>query len=306
MTRPADSEVNRPQAPEWMALPERSNKLALRIIVWVAMSLGRPAARLLLYPICLYFLAFTPTPRAASLQYLGRVLGRKAGITDAFRHYHTFAATILDRLYLLKEQFSRFDVRVHGSEIAEELIAAGKGCVLLGAHLGSFEIVRSAGRTRGFNVSMVMYEENSRKTGEVFEAVNPALQMEVISLGKLDSMLKVEAALARGEFVGMLADRTIKDGGTVSCPFLGEQAAFPAGPIRIAAMLKRPIALMFGIYRGGNRYEVHFERLAMLDQIDNRDRDSMTGHVLRRYAGRLEHYCRIAPYNWFNFYDFWR
>jgi predicted LPLAT superfamily acyltransferase len=306
MTRPADSEVNRPQAPEWMALPERSNKLALRIIVWVAMSLGRPAARLLLYPICLYFLAFTPTARAASLQYLSRVLGRKAGITDAFRHYHTFAATILDRLYLLKEQFSRFDVRVHGSEIAEELIAAGKGCVLLGAHLGSFEIVRSAGRTRGFNVSMVMYEENSRKTGEVFEAVNPALQMEVISLGKLDSMLKVEAALARGEFVGMLADRTIKDGGTVSCPFLGEQAAFPAGPIRIAAMLKRPIALMFGIYRGGNRYEVHFERLAMLDQIDNRDRDSMTGHVLRRYAGRLEHYCRIAPYNWFNFYDFWR
>jgi predicted LPLAT superfamily acyltransferase len=92
----------------------------------------------------------------------------------------------------------------------------------------------------------------------------------------------------------------------VSCPFLGEQAAFPAGPIRIAAMLKRPIALMFGIYRGGNRYEVYFERLAMLDQIDNRDRDSMTGHVLRRYAGRLEHYCRIAPYNWFNFYDFWR
>jgi predicted LPLAT superfamily acyltransferase len=130
--------------------------------------------------------------------------------------------------------------------------------------------------------------------------------MEIIGLGKVDSMLKVEAALARGEFVGMLADRTIKGGGAVSCPFLGEQAAFPAGPIRIAAMLKRPIALMFGIYRGGNRYEVHFERLAGPDPVDSRERDSMTGNLLRRYAGRLEHYCRIAPYNWFNFYDFWR
>jgi len=306
MLRAPDSKVNRPQAPEWMALPERSNKLALQIIVWVAMFLGRPAARLLLYPICLYFLMFSTTPRAASRQYLGRVLGRKAGITDAFRHYHTFAATILDRLYLLREQFARFDVHVHGSGIVEELIAAGKGCVLLGAHIGSFEIIRSTGRTRGFKVSMVMYEENARITGEVFEAINPALQMEVISLGKVDSMLKVEAALARGEFVGMLADRTIKGGGTVSCPFLGEQAAFPAGPIRIAAMLKRPIALMFGIYRGGNRYEVHFERLAMPDRIDSRERDSMTGHLLRRYAERLEHYCRLAPYNWFNFYDFWR
>ena len=306
MPRPANGEVNRPQAPEWMALPERSTTLALRLIDWVAMSLGRPAARLLLYPICLYFLAFTPTRRAASRQYLSRVLGRKAGIVDTFRHYHTFAATILDRLYLLREQFSRFDVHVHGAENVEELIAAGKGCVLLGAHFGSFEIIRSAARTRGFKVNMVMYEENARKTGKVFEAINPALQMEIIGLGKVDSMLKVEAALARGEIVGMLADRTIKGGGTVSCPFLGEQAAFPAGPIRIAAMLKRPIVLMFGIYRGGNRYEVHFERLAGPDQIDCRERDSMTGDLLRRYAGRLEHYCRIAPYNWFNFYDFWR
>jgi predicted LPLAT superfamily acyltransferase len=289
-----------------MALPERSTMLALRLIDWVAMSLGRTAARLLLCPICLYFLAFTPTRRAASLHYLSRVLGRKARVAEAFRHYHTFAATILDRLYLLREQFSRFDVQVHGAENIEELIGVGKGCVLLGAHFGSFEIIRSAGRTRGFKVNMVMYEENARKTGMVFEAINPALQMEIIGLGKVDSMLKVEAALTRGEIVGMLADRTIRGGGTVSCPFLGEHAAFPAGPIRIAAMLKRPIVLMFGIYRGGNRYEIHFERLAGSDRVDRQERDSMTGELLRRYAARLEHYCRIAPYNWFNFYDFWR
>jgi predicted LPLAT superfamily acyltransferase len=197
-------------------------------------------------------------------------------------------------------------VQVHGAEIVEDLIAGGKGCVLLGAHMGSFEIIRSAGRARGFKVSMVMYEGNARKIRKLLEAINPVLQMEVIGLGSVDSMLKVEAALARGEFVGLLADRTIKGGGTVSCPFFGEPAAFPVGPVRIAAMLKRPVALMFGIYRGGNRYEVYFERLAGLDPIVGRDRDSMTGHVLRRYAERLEHYCRIAPYNWFNFYDFWR
>lgn len=306
MLRPADSEVNRTQAPEWMAAPERSTLLALRTIAWVALALGRPLARLMLYPITFYFVMFSIRPRAASRQYLSKVLGRRAGLADSFRHYHTFAGTILDRLYLLKEQFSRFDVRIHGAEIVEELVAGGQGCVLLGAHMGSFEIIRSAGRAHGFKVSMVMYEGNARKIRKLLEAINPALQMEVIGLGSVDSMLKVEAALARGEIVGLLADRTIKGGGTVSCPFFGEQAAFPVGPVRIAAMLKRPVALMFGIYRGGNRYEVHFERLAGLDQIVSRDRDSMTGHVLRRYAERLEHYCRIAPYNWFNFYDFWR
>ena len=289
-----------------MERPERSNTLALRTIAWVAMALGRPAARLLLYPICLYFLAFSSRARTASSQYLSRALGRKPGVADSLRHYHTFAAILLDRIFLLNNQFSRFDVRLHGDEIIDEAAAAGNGCVLLGAHIGSFEIIRSAGRGRGQKISMVMYEENARIVGAVFEAINPDLQMEIISLGRVDSILKVEAALARGEIVGMLADRTLKGGGTVSCHFLGQQARFPSGPIRIAATLKRPMVLMFGLYRGGNRYEIHFERFADLQEAVSRGREAMIEQLLQRYASRLEHYCRLAPYNWFNFYDFWR
>ena len=280
--------------------------LALRTITWVAMVLGRLVARLLLYPICLYFLVFSTRERRASLQYLSRVLGRTAGFADTFRHYHTFAAIILDRLFLLNNQFSRFDVRVHGAEIIDEMAADGKGCVTLGAHIGSFEIIRSVGRARGMKISIVMYEENSRKIGAMLEAINRDLQMEIIPLGRVDSILMVEAALACGEIVGMLADRNLKGKGTVSCNFLGQQALFPTGPIRIAAALKRPIALMFGLYRGGNRYEIHFERFAVLQEAAGRGRDAMIEQLLQRYAGRLEHYCRLAPYNWFNFYDFWR
>lgn len=306
MLRPADSEVNRAQGPEWIARPERSNAPTLRAITWVALKLGRPLARLLLHPICLYFLAFSAAARSASRDYLRRALGRKAGLLDAFRHYHAFAGVTLDRLYLLKGEIDRFDVRVHGAETVESMIATGQGCVLLGAHIGSFEVVRAAGRARGFKVNMVMYEENARKTGEIFESIAPDWKAEIIGLGKVDSILKVEAALARGEIVGLLADRTIQGGGTVACPFLGEHAQFPVGPIRIAAMLKRPIALMFGLYRGGNRYEVHFEQLAGAAEMAGLARDSMVETLMQRYAGRLEHYCRGAPYNWFNFYDFWR
>lgn len=305
MLRPAESEVSRPQAPEWTARPERSNALTLRAITWVALTLGRPLARLLLYPICLYFLVFAAAARSASRDYLGRVLGRKARLGERFRHFHAFAAVTLDRLYLLKGELDRFDISVQGAETVEEMLATGEGCVLLGAHIGSFEVVRSAGRARGFKVNMVMYEENARKTGEIFERVAPALKAEIIGLGRVDSILKVEAALARGEIVGLLADRTIKGGGTMACPFFGHDAQFPAGPVRIAAMLKRPIALMFGLYRGGNRYEVHFERLAGVEELSGPAREPTIERLLQRYAGRLEHHCRAAPYNWFNFYDYW-
>ena len=306
MLRPADSEMSRPQAPEWTARPERSNALTLRAITWVALTLGRPLARLLLYPICLYFLFFSASARSASRDYLRRALGREPGLADAFRHYHVFAAVTLDRLYLLRNEIDRFEIGVQGAEIVEEMLATGEGCVLLGAHIGSFEVVRTAGRARGFKVNMVMYEENARKTGEIFERVAPALKAEIIGLGRVDSILKVEAALARGEIVGLLADRTIKGGGTMACPFFGHDAQFPAGPVRIAAMLKRPIALMFGLYRGGNRYEVHFERLAGVEELAGPAREAMIESLLQRYAGRLEHHCRLAPYNWLNFYDFWR
>jgi predicted LPLAT superfamily acyltransferase len=306
MPRLTDSPVDHARAPDWVERPERSNTLALRFIVWVAMALGRRVARLLLYPICLYFLAFSPRARSASRQYLDKVLGRSARLRDAWRHYHSFASVLLDRVFLLNDQISRFDVRVHGVEIIEEMAASGAGCVLLGAHLGSFEITRSDGRTRGKKISMLMYEDNARKLGAVIRAINPALHMEVIALGRLDAMLKVEAALARGEIVGMLADRTLNDADTVRCQFLGQQARFPTGPIRIAIMLNRPMALLFGLYRGGNRYDIHIERFAEPGQVRGRERSAAIEQLLRRYAERLEHYCRLAPYNWFNFYDFWR
>ena len=307
MRRPVDSGVGGRLDPEWVAAPERSNRLAMRCIVWVALTLGRPAARLLLYPICLYFLIFSSQARAASKNYLGKVLDRKPGSVDLFRHCHSFAATILDRVFLLNDQYALFDVRVHGGDIVDAILARGDGCFLLGAHMGSFEIVRFLGReARNVSVSLVMYEENARKLNSVLSAINPKLSMQVIALGKVDSMLKVEEALVAGDFVGMLGDRTIEGEGTVACQFFGQPARFAVGPFRIAAMLKRPIVLMFGLYRGRNRYDVYFEQLVDMGQADRRERNRIIEQSVQAYAERLEHYCRRAPYNWFNFYDFWK
>ncbi len=293
--------------PEWVVRPERSNTLALRLIVWVALTLGRPAARLALYPVCLYFLIFSPASHAASKKYLRKVLTREPGLADAFRHCHTFAATLLDRVFLFNDQYARFDVRVHNEDILFDLTARGEGCFLLGAHLGSFEIIRALGRRNtAARISLVMYEENARKFNAVLDAINPDLGLQVILLGRIDSMLKVETALNQGEIVGMLGDRTFHGEGTVACQFLGEQARFPSGPLRLAAMLQRPVVLMFGLYRGGNRYDIYFERLVGTWPAPRAARDALLQQTLQRYVGRLEHYCRDAPYNWYNFYDFWQ
>jgi predicted LPLAT superfamily acyltransferase len=111
--------------------------------------------------------------------------------------------------------------------------------------------------------------------------------------------------LDAGFLVGTLGDRVSSDGKTAQCQFLGAPATFPAGPILLAAVMHCPVILFFGLYRGGNHYEIYFEQLAE-EVILNRDRRAEDiQHWMQRYADRLEHYTRLAPYNWFNFYPFW-
>ena len=306
MQRRTDPSIDGRRVPDWVAHPERGSTLALRFIVFVALTIGRTAARVLLYPACAYFLVSGAKARAASRAYLRKALGREPRLGEIYRHFLTFAFTVLDRVFLLRGGYAQFEIRTHGEHLVADLVTRGEGCFLLGAHMGSFEVLRAlGGDARAVPVSLVMYEENARKLNSVLNAIKPDLAMHIIALGKVDAMLKVEQALQRGEFVGMLGDRTIAGEGTVTCPFLGSPARFPAGPFRLAAMLERPIVLMFGLYRGANRYDVHFERLAELAHEGRTDRRAVLDQSVRSYVQRLEHYCRLAPYNWFNFYDYW-
>jgi predicted LPLAT superfamily acyltransferase len=292
---------------EWVTRPERSNVWVIRLVVWLALTFGRHACRSLLYPISVYFLVFSARARAASRKYLDRALGRRSVLRDGFRHCFCFASTILDRVFLLSNQSELLDIRSEGEEIFDAIRAEGKGCLLLGAHLGSFEVIHALSRKHHHpRTSMVMYEENARKINSVLNSINPEHNPPVIPLGRIDSMLKIQEALQRGEYIGMLADRTISGNKLMRVDFLGGQIDLPITPFRLAAILGCPVVLMVGLYQGGNRYNVHFEHLIYPGQVAQLGRDMAIKQTAQQFAARLEHYCRHAPYNWFNFYDIWQ
>ncbi|UCH47345.1 MAG: acyl-CoA synthetase [Betaproteobacteria bacterium] len=290
---------------EWLNARERSNTFAIRVLIWIALALGRPAARAVLVPVVTYYLIFGGRARRASRDYLQRVLGRKPSLRDVFRHFYTFATVALDRVYFLADRWSLFDIGLHGEELLIEQLENNKGCFLIGAHVGSFESLRSLGRRRQVTVNLVMFEENANRVARVARAINPALKDDIIALGTPDSMLRVIEQLDKGAWVGMLADRAISEGGMVAVPFLGATALFPAAPFRIAALTGRTVILMIGLYRGANRYDLHFETLVESPSLPRAERDQIVEGWMRLYAARLEHYCREAPFNWFNFYEFW-
>jgi len=275
-------------------------------MIWMALSVGRPAARALLYPICVYYLACSRQASRAIRLYLGRALGRPISWSDLYRQYHRFAATLLDRVYLLAGQGSRFDIEIRGLDVLKDRVARGQGCILLGSHLGSFEIVRAIGlNQRDVEIKVLMHEQHTPMIRDLFRNLNPAFADAVIQTGTPNTMLQVKECLDRGGVVGILTDRLVRQDQTTSCKFFGKIARFPAGTMWLASILKVPVVLFFGLYRGGNRYEIHFELFAEEITINRQHRDQEVQQWTQRYADRLEHHCRLATDNWFNFYDFW-
>jgi len=291
----------------WAHRPERSNLFLLRVMSWISLRLGRRTGRGVLHLIAAYFLLFAPASRRASSNYLGRALGRPARWRDMYQHFFTFAATIHDRLYLVNRRFDLFDFEVQGEDTLRRLLADGKGLFLLGAHLGSFEVIRALGRQHtDLRVAMLMHQGNAQKINAMLAAINPDAVQDIIGLGHIDSMLKVRECLDAGGAVGMLADRTFGNDTLVPVQILGRNANLPSGPFRMAALLRRPVVFMAGLYLGGNRYAIHFEPLADFSALAPGQRDAALQAAISRYAALLDQYCRKAPYNWFNFFDFWQ
>ena len=293
----------------WHSLGEKSNTLALRMIRWIALNMGRPAARLLLYPITLYYLIFATEQRKASLLYLNRVLDRKPTLLDVAKHIHCFASTILDRVYLLTGQFEKLDVTFPQENMPLKYSQQGTGCILLGSHIGSFEVLRSyAVRKCPLPIKILMYEAHSPMILKILNALNPDVSDMVIPMGKPDSLLQVKDAVDAGNAVGMLGDRIMEmdSNKTARCTLLGGEIELPSAPILIAASLKVPVIVFFGIYLGGNRYQIHFELLSENITLDRNNRQQDIQKWLQKYADIMEKHIKQSPYNWFNFYDYWQ
>ncbi len=306
---------------DWSHAPERSNMVALRVMVWIALACGRRAARACLHPIVLYFLLFSPTQRRHIKRYLWRAIGPKAGWADGYRLLHAFASTILDRVYFLRGQMHLFDVRIEGHGPVETEVYEGRGAFLLGAHVGSFEALgackQHAPDRAGLRLAMLMFADNAQRITAILSAIAlPELLPHVIALGRPHSMLELRDWLDGGGLGGMLADRTLPGtedqpaghrGNNIELPFLGKPASFNDGPFRLATLLRRKVFFMAGLYAGGNRYHVRFEPLADFSQrlTDSAERERRIRAAVEAYVQRLEALCRQYPYNWFNFHDFW-
>ena len=289
----------------WSEKNERSNPATLKLICWIALHASRFFARFWLYPITLYFYLTSAQVRKASRNYLRRATNLSGNTWHVAKHIFYFSATILDRVYFLTDQFHRFDIKTHGIEHIKEQQASGKGCILLGAHLGSFELLRSLAVQNKMPFKILMYQDHNAMISKIFNSLNPDVASSVINLANDTAMLEMNECLISGDMIGMLGDRYVENDKIISCQLLGDKIELPAGPITLATITKVPVIFFCGVYCGKNKYEIYIEKLTEATTLPRSERDSHVKETTQKYIERVEYYLKKHPYNWFNFYDFW-
>jgi len=288
----------------WLRTEEVGALWGIRFVAFLCTAFGRLPATLVLYPVCLYFTLFAHQARRSSRQYL-RQMGMPHGFWQVYRHVFTFAQCLVDRVFFLRGKFGPFVFQSHGTD-RERMLGSGQGAIVIGAHIGSFEALRARSYERRAPLNVVGNFHNARMLNAVLDGLGPNSSTRFIDAGAnpVSIALKAKECIDAGELVAILADRA-NGQRSVAARFLGAPALFPTGAFTLAAILKCPVYLAFGLYTQPNRYDLYAELFAEEIVLPRGKRDEALDGYLQRFAERLEAYCRKAPYNWFNFFPFW-
>ena len=297
----------------WSRVPERGSTLGMRIVMAAWRLLGPRAARIAALPAVLWVFCTGGQARRASRAYLARLAATSSqpapppSAWSVLRHMYTFAEACIDRFAAWQGDVAPVDF--HGEAEFRRLSDEKRGALFIGSHLGNLEMVRALATLGGVaRITAVVYTEHGRRFVDALRSANPRFAenlLEVADFGPETAVLLKER-IEQGEILVIVGDRTpaAENGRSASAVFLGQAAPFPQGPMVLAHLLECPVYLFFCLKRAG-RYDLHLERFAERVELPPRSREEAIGRYVAEYAARLEYYCREAPLQWFNFYDFW-
>lgn len=305
-------------ASRWEEFAERGTLGALRLMARFYELLGRRLSRAILHAIAAYFFVRERASRGASRRYLERVwahpegrphLRGRPGFFAPYWHYHEFALQTFDRMVLWGHGLSELRMDHQGSEHLFALKRERRGGILIGAHLGSFDMPRQLAGGHGIVLNVVMFTSHGERITRFFESLDPTSQVRVLSLepGSASTAFAIRACLDRGELVGILADRMPVGGGDtpILIDFLGLPMAFPLSPFRLACLFGVPAYLSLCLRKGDAHYEAVVRPVGEVAKVARHDRDKAAAELARAWVKGLEQACLEHPYQWFNFYDTW-
>ncbi|WP_109478004.1 glycosyltransferase family 2 protein [Paraburkholderia sp. C35] len=318
---PRKSSIEGADNAKWWRVAERGSRLGMTLLALSCKLFGMRFTALWLHPIVGYFLLTGRDARAASRTYFTHLKQAapddstpRPGWRSAYRHMLAFAQSGLDKLAAWSGRIDSGDVVFDDSSAFDALVASGRGALVIGAHLGNLEMTRALAANGGHaKVTAIVYTEHAKRFNSVLSTANSEFAKRLVQVSDFgpETSMMMQERIDAGELLVIVGDRVPAhdSGRTTDAQFLGATAPFAQGPYVLAHALGCPVYLFFCLKerdeRKRERYRLYFEPFAERIDLPRRERAQHIAAWAQRYASRLEHYCRTAPYQWFNFFDFW-
>ena len=308
------------KAKHWSSIKEAGTLFGLQFLRLVHRVFGRWLVSLMLLPTVAYFMIFRPNSRRSSQAYLKlnyaaypENWSRSPRLMDSAKHFYVFAQTVVDKLLSWFVDIDVDQFVIEHPERIEALMDDSRGQLIIGSHMGNLEYCRGfMQRYRSKVINILVHDKHSENYNVLMQQLNPDSRLNVFQVSEFDiaTMLKIKDKIDAGEWVFIAGDRSPLSGEerTVEVDFLGRKAQLPVGPYMLAKGLACPVKLMFSYcdYASKNK-DIHFEVMSFAEKItlNRKEREQGLQQYAQSFANELERQCAKAPFQWFNFYDFW-
>ncbi|HTL09027.1 MAG TPA: hypothetical protein VL307_12235 [Chitinophagaceae bacterium] len=291
--------------PSWQG-KSKGNPLGYRIFVSILKNWGVAPAYALLRVVVLYYFLFSVGSSKLIFHYFHKKLhySRWSSLGLLYRNYYRLGQSLIDKVVIMSGIRNKFTFNFEGEEHLRQMIEMKKGGLLLSAHLGNWEIAGHLLKRLNTRIHIVMYDGEHQQIKRYMETVTGKRSMQVIIIREdLSHIYAISEALKNNELVCIHADRFVEGNKTMTAPFLGAPARFPAGPFVLATTLKVPLSFVFAFKETASHFHLYASEVKT---YQGSNKAVVMETVLADFVQQMEQKARQYPEQWFNYYNFWQ
>ncbi|MBV6521313.1 MAG: Lipid A biosynthesis palmitoleoyltransferase [Gemmatimonadaceae bacterium] len=182
-----------------------------------------------------------------------------------------------------------------------ELLAAGKGSVLVTGHFGNWELAAAYVAARGVPLDVIA----RRQANPLFDAyiTRTRQRLGLTVVHDRDAARHIPRAFREGRSMGFVADQGVKGLASTFVPFFGRPAKTPRGPAVYALKYKLPLIAMAGVRQPSGKYRLLIDPI---DVTESGNREEDVDALVAAFTAVLERHVRRYPDQYFWHHRRWR
>lgn len=299
--------MSKSKSKEWSG-KTRGGTFGYRFFIFLIDGLGVKFAYSFLAFVVIYFIPFAPKATKASWWYARNILqkNRFSAFLFLFKNYYRFGQTLIEKVAVSAGNKNKYEF-IFDDTYSQflHILNEEKGAILVGAHVGNWEIGAPFFDKYGKKMHIAMLDAEYQKIKEILEKRGVGKNYNVLSLNEddgLKNIFQVKDILDKHEYVCFQGDRFLGNMPTVRTLFMNKQARFPIGPFLLASRLQVPIVFYFSMREKGMRYKFYFH---ITSPVSKKTEIKPEIQILQQYIHVLENILKKYPEQWFNYYQFW-